>query len=563
MPSRFAAPRLATTCLTAPRFAALFIGALCLSACRPDKILPARGEHPDPGPDRPGASAPGPEDAGREDASTGEDIVFDSLPASAKPRLPPGLHDFQQIFADAAEKAIPAVVSITSEHDVPASEPGRYDDYLENGPFHYFFGSPDGSRGGGPSRDGGASKDGDPSREGGSGLRSRKETGLGSGVIISSGGYILTNNHVIEGADRVKVRLSDETEYIASVVGADKPSDLAVVKIKAKLGKLPTLPLGDSDKLRIGEWVLAVGNPYGLSHTVTTGIISAKGRKNTGINNYENFLQTDAAINPGNSGGALMNLSGELIGINTAIFSRSGGYQGIGFAIPINMAKKITRDLIRDGEVTRGWLGVSIQPLDPDAAQSLKLKARDDGQAPRGALVGGVVPGSPAELAGLKRGDVIVKVGDAEIQDASDLLNRIALLIPNQFVDVRVLREGITLDFKTRIAKRDEKRVAGAHVESDEDARHPAGLSVARLSREVKQRFGLDKALGRGVVVTAVEAGSRAATAGVHEGDVVLEVNRVAVDDAEAFAVAMAQAKKGNKILMLVNRKGNVLLLGL
>ncbi len=547
MASRFPAPLLA-----APRLAALIAGMLCLSACRPDKALRARGENPDPGPDRSSASAAEPGDAGREETPAGEDIVFDSLPASAKPRLPPGLHDFQQIFADAAEKAIPAVVSITSEHDVPASEPGRYDDYLENGPFHYFFGSPDGSREGGPSRNGGPA-----------GPKSRKETGLGSGVIISSGGYILTNNHVIEGADRVKVRLSDETEYIASVVGADKPSDLAVVKIKAKLGKLPTLPLGDSDKLRIGEWVLAVGNPYGLSHTVTTGIISAKGRKNTGINNYENFLQTDAAINPGNSGGALMNLSGELIGINTAIFSRSGGYQGIGFAIPINMAKKITRDLIRDGEVTRGWLGVSIQPLDPEAAESLKLKARDDGQAPRGALVGGVVPGSPAELAGLKRGDVIVKVADAEIQDASDLLNRIALLIPNQFVDVRVLREGITLDFKTRIAKRDEKRVAGAHVESDEDAGHPAGLSVARLSQALRQRFGLDKALGRGVVVTAVDAGSRAATAGVHEGDVVLEINRVAVDDAEAFAVAMAQAKKGNKILMLVNRKGNVLLLAL
>src|SRR6185295_18602949 len=195
-------------------------------------------------------------------------------------------------------------------------------------------------------------------------------------------------------------------------------------------GKLPTLPLGDSDKLRIGEWVVAVGNPYGLSQTVTTGIISAKGRKNTGINSYENFLQTDAAINPGNSGGALLNLSGELIGINTAIFSRSGGYQGIGFAIPINMAKKITQDLIRDGEVTRGWLGVSIQPIEPELAEALKLKDR------KGALVGGVVPGSPADRAGIKRGDVIVKVDELDVSDASDLLNRIALLLPDQWVDV-------------------------------------------------------------------------------------------------------------------------------
>jgi serine protease Do len=196
-------------------------------------------------------------------------------------------------------------------------------------------------------------------------------------------------------------------------------------------------------------------------------------------------------------------------------------------------------------------------------AESLKLKARDDGQAPRGALVGGVVPGSPAEQSGLKRGDVIIKVGEAEIEDASDLLNRIALLPPNQWVDISVLREGMTLDFKTHIVKRDEKRVAGARVDNDEEGTHPAGLAVARLSRELKERFGLEKSLARGVVVTAVDAGSRGATAGVRAGDVVLEVNRVAVDDAEAFAVAMAQASKGNKILVLVNRKGSIVFLGL
>jgi serine protease Do len=513
--------------------------ALALSGCLRDRGGGADGERPDLGPDRPAAESPDTaEAAGGERAASGEDILFDSLPSASRTRLPPGLREFQQVFSDAAEKAIPAVVSISSEHDVPASAPYAADDDLRgNGPFQYFFGSPDGNA---PA----------PGR--------RKETGLGSGVIISPAGYILTNNHVIEGADRVKIQLSDETEYVATVVGADKPTDLAVVKIKAKVDKLPTLPLGDSDKLRIGEWVIAVGNPYGLSHTVTTGIISAKGRKNTGINSYENFIQTDAAINPGNSGGALMNLSGELIGINTAIFSRSGGYQGIGFAIPINMAKKITRDLIRDGEVTRGWLGVSIQPLDPESAERLKLKAREDGQAPRGALVGGVVAGSPADAAGLKRGDVIVKVGDTGIKDASDLLNRIALLPPNQWVEITVIREGITLAFKTRIAKRDEKRVAGVRADVGPEADKPAGLTVARLSRELKGRFGLDKALGRGVVVTAVETGSRAATGGVREGDVILEVNRVAVDDAEAFAIAMAQAGKGNKILLLINRKGSV-----
>ncbi len=526
--------------------AACLLG-LGLAACRIDKVLPARnGEKADPGTARPGDSAAPGTGAGEsgepQRQSQGEEILFDSLPEVSKPRLPPGLRDFQQVFADAAEKAIPAVVSIYSEHNLPASGDGsRYDDFLDNGPFQYFFGMPE-------------SKQSNP--------RPRKETGLGSGVIISPSGYILTNNHVVEGADLIKVQLSDESEYVGTIVGTDKPSDIAVIKIKAVTAKLPTLPLGDSDKLRIGEWVLAVGNPYGLSHTVTTGIISAKGRKNTGINSYENFIQTDAAINPGNSGGALMNLSGELIGINTAIFSRTGGYQGIGFAIPISMAKKITQDLIRDGEVTRGWLGVSIQPVDGDAAGNLK-PARA-GAKIRGALVGGVVPGSPAEKAGLKRGDVITKVGDLDIRDANDLLNRIALLIPNQWVEIQVQREGITLDFKTRIAKQDEKRIAGARGdEAEGGAPATAGLSVARISRELKERYGLDKSLGRGVVVIAVDPDSRAADARVREGDVILEVNRVAVDDPGTFATAMTQASKGNKILLLVNRKGSATFLTL
>jgi serine protease Do len=293
---------------------------------------------------------------------------------------------------------------------------------------------------------------------------------------------------------------------------------------------------------------------------VTTGIISAKGRKNTGINSYENFLQTDAAINPGNSGGALMNLSGELIGINTAIFSRSGGYQGIGFAIPIDMAKKITQDLIRDGEVTRGWLGVSIQPIEPDQMETMKLKDR------KGALVGGVVAGSPADKSGIKRGDVITRVGEADIKDANDLLNRIALLIPDQWVEIRVLRDGITLNFKSRIAKRDEKRLAstgGAVQESDEASVAAVGLAVAGLSRETRARFGLDKGLDHGVVVTAVDPDGRGAAAKIRAGDVILEINRIKILNAEDFRAALGQASKGNKILVLVNRKGDAFFLTL
>ncbi|HKP97079.1 MAG TPA: Do family serine endopeptidase [Fibrobacteria bacterium] len=521
------------------RLAAGFAACLLvpLAGCRPDDRSAAAGraERADPG-DGAAPEAGGPEAKG---GAPGDEVLFDSLPAGAKPRLPPGLKDFQQIFADVAEKAIPAVVSIYSERNIALpGNASRYDDFLDNGPFQYFFGPP-GSRNPAP--------------------RPHKETGLGSGVIISPSGYILTNNHVIEGADLIKVQLYDEVEYVAAIVGTDKPSDMAVIKIKAKADKLPTLPLGSSQKLRIGEWVIAVGNPYGLSHTVTTGIISAKGRKNTGINSYENFIQTDAAINPGNSGGALMNLSGELIGINTAIFSRSGGYQGIGFAIPIDMAKKITQDLIRDGEVTRGWLGVSIQPIGPELAEELKLRDR------KGALVGGVVPGSPADKAGIKRGDVITKVGDLEIKDANDLLNRIALLIPNDWVEVWVIREGITLNFKTRIAKRDEKRLAttGNGGGEDGDAAAAVGVKVDGLSRELRERFDLDKSLKRGVVVVAVEAEGRGAAARLREGDVILEINRISIQDVQGFRAAMSQAGKGNKILVLVNRKGNNVLLTL
>jgi serine protease Do len=495
--------------------------ALCglLGACRLEVI---RSDKPKP-------DIIPPPSAEVEPPSQHEDIQFDSLPPSTKPRLPPGLNDFQQVFADVAEKAVPAVVSISSEHNVAGGEGDpSSDDFSDNGPLHFFFGTPE-SRG----------------------ARPRKETGLGSGVIISPTGYILTNNHVIEGADAITVKLNDESEYKAEIVGTDKPSDVAVIKLKGVKSKLPTLPLGDSDKLRIGEWVVAVGNPYGLSQTVTTGIISAKGRKNTGINSYENFLQTDAAINPGNSGGALLNLSGELIGINTAIFSRSGGYQGIGFAIPISMAKKITRDLIRDGEVTRGWLGVSIQPVDPDVADAMGLKEK------KGALVGGVVPGSPAETAGIKRGDVITKVDEIEIKDSNDLLNRIALLTPNQWVHVWVIREGMTLDCKARISKRDEKRLATYHGEEPAESEAQGGLGVAGLTKELRDKYHLGKNVDHGVVVTGVEPDSRAAGARLREGDVILEVNRKAVKSAESFRASMAQATKGNKILLLVNRNGS------
>ena len=311
--------------------------------------------------------------------------------------------DFQQIFADVAEASLSAVVSSRNEQGVESGEFGE-------------------------------------------------EGGLGSGVLIDSGGIILTNNHVIEGAARIRVQLYDDREFDAEILGADKPSDLAVIRIKNNKGPFAAMPLGDSEKLRIGEWVIAVGSPYGLSQTVTTGIISAKGRHNTGINSYENFLQTDAAINPGNSGGALLNLHGELVGINTAIFSRSGGYQGIGFAIPISMAKKISADLIRDGAVTRGWLGVSIQSLGSEAAAGNSNH--------KGALVGGVIPGGPAEKAGIKRGDIIIRLGPKAISDANDLLNYIALQSPGSRMDVELNRNGKSLVLNAELTRRDENLMA-------------------------------------------------------------------------------------------------------
>jgi serine protease Do len=444
------------------------------------------------------------------------------------------LAGFQQIFADVAEKAIPAVISIHSEKDTP-NDPAR-DGIPEGGAFHWYFG-PEGPLG----------KSGPPGSSQQPGGHHR-ESGLGSGVLISQDGYVLTNNHVIEGADVIRVTLSDEREFVAKVVGADKASDVAVLKIQDK-GPFSSMSLGDSDKLRIGEWILAVGNPYGLSQTVTAGILSAKGRSNTGINSYENFLQTDAAINPGNSGGALMNLNGELIGINTAIFSRTGGYQGIGFAIPINMARKIMEDLIRDGEVTRGWLGVSIQPLDQELAEALGLKEH------HGALVGGVVEGSPADKSGIKRGDILLSMNDLPLRDHSDLLNRIAMIQPGSWVTLKVHRKGKDLTFQAKVVKRDEKRLTGMRDNTpDGQSASRLGIEVAPVSSLMRERYELSPKIKRGVVIVDVEASSRAATGRLSPGDVLLEINRQRISDPLQFEDLLQQALKGNRVLVLVAR---------
>lgn len=427
---------------------------------------------------------------------------------------------FPQTFADVAEAALPSVVSIYTEHERVTSDP-----------FEYFFGGP---------------------------AVPREEGGLGSGVIMDDAGHILTNYHVINGASRIRVQFHDDREFNATVIGTDPPTDLAVIRVtpepqedakavKAEVAAYPAIPAGDSDKLRVGEWVIAVGSPYGLSHTVTTGIISAKGRHNTGINNYENFLQTDAAINPGNSGGALLNLKGELVGINTAIFSRSGGYQGIGFAIPANMARKVYEDLMRDGEVTRGWLGVSIQPLDPVLAEALAVTAR------RGALVSGVIAGSPADKAGLQRGDVITKIDDRPIPDPNSLLNHIAMLKPGAWVEIEVNRGGKVLTHKVRIAKRDEGGALSA-AGGDDAGILLRGLRLEALTPAMRRDYGIAPGVG-GALVAAVQAGSRAAEAGLREGDVIVEVNRVKIRNPADVRSVVGKAGKAS-VLLVINRNG-------
>jgi serine protease Do len=441
---------------------------------------------------------------------------------------------FQSIFTDVAKKAVPSVVSIAMEKTVVAPQ----------NPFEFFFGP-----------GGFGDEDGMP---GGGGLspqpRRRKESGLGSGFITDAKGYILTNNHVVEGAQKLTVQLSDEREFEAEVVGTDKPSDLAVVRFKGEAPKdLVPLKLGDSDKLQIGEWVVAVGAPFGLYETVTTGIISAKGRQNTGITTYGNFLQTDAAINPGNSGGPLVNLDGDVVGINTAIYSQSGGYQGIGFAIPVNLAKNIMESLIKNGKVTRGWLGVSIQPVSREMADALGLKTG------KGALIGDVLPGGPAEAAGLKRGDVILKLQGQDIRDANDLMNRIALIPPGTSVELTVFRDGKESVRKARIGKREEEKLAregGAGPEGGGDVAG-LGMEAADLSDDLRQRLKLGRDVKSGAVVVAVDPEGSAAQAGLREGDVIQEANRKKVESAKDLQDAVSKAGKGKNVLMLVNRRGS------
>ncbi len=366
---------------------------------------------------------------------------------------------------------------------------------------------------------------------------------LGSGFVLGTEGFIITNHHVVDQATEIVVRLSDETEYQAEIVGSDAKTDLAVIKIKdAK--NLVALPLGNSDDLRVGEWVVAVGSPFGLDHTVTAGIVSAKGRK---INRpdqspYDDFIQTDAAINPGNSGGPLVNLAGQVVGINTAIYSRSGGNIGIGFAIPINLARQIVPQLKDAGYVTRGWLGVLIQPVDEDIAKSLNLEEA------QGALVAKVFDESPAAKAGIQVGDVIVTFDGQGIRKSNDLPSIVAATPVGKAVSVAVVRAGKQETVEVTIAKLEEDEVEAKPVKADE-----LGLSVQDITPEIANDLGLERD-AKGVVVSGVKRGSAADEAGLRAGDVIESVANQPVADVKEFRRQLADRDPSDSVLVLVRR---------
>lgn len=426
------------------------------------------------------------------------------------------VQQFSNAFADVAEAAKPAVVTIITDKIMK----------VPNNDLYFFFN---------PYMDPNSDKE-------------YKTNALGSGVIVDARkGYILTNNHVVDDMDNIKVKLFDKREYKAKIMGTDPKSDLAILKIEAD--NLKELKLGNSDKLRVGEWVMAVGSPFSenLSHTVTTGIVSAMGRSNIiRGQSYEDFIQTDAAINPGNSGGALLNMKGELIGINTAI--ATGGYEkgnrGVGFAIPSNMSKRIMSDLIDKGYVTRSWLGVYIQPLDADAAKALEMESRD------GALITQVVADSPAELAGVEEGDVIVKFDNKNISDPSNLRNIVSLMPPGSKSDVVVFRNGSKKVLNVILQELKDGKQVAVKTSSNTSV---LGLELKEINSDLIQKYNLTEDDGK-IIVVAVESGSEAAEKGLVEGDVIKRVGTQQVRSLKEFKKKEKASRSRGSLLLLVKK---------
>lgn len=419
---------------------------------------------------------------------------------------------------EVAEQVLPSVVNISSVKKVTVNRSPLFSDPF----FRDFFG------------------DGIP--------RERVQQALGSGVIVSGDGYIVTSNHVVSGADEVEVRLSDERVFTAKIIGNDPKSDVAVIKIDAK--DLPVIKIGKSSNLRIGSYVLALGNPYGLAGTVTHGIISALGRSGLGITEYENFIQTDAPINPGNSGGALVNMNGELIGINTAILSQTGGNIGIGFAIPVDLVMDIVESLRKYGRVVRGWLGVTVQEITPEIAEAMELKT------PRGVLIADVIKGSPAAEAGIRQGDVVVSINGKEVNDPSALQFLVSEIAPGTKVPVTVIRNGSRKSVTVTIGDLSE-----AEVPRDtylvEDNRFLEGARIAELSPPLRESLEVPNNVD-GVVVAGVESNSPASSTGLRPGDVIVAINGRKIAGISEFK-QLLQSVNGRRMEISIYRQGMIL----
>ena len=487
----------------------LFVAMLCLAA----------------GCQRANAAAALPTNTGNNTPTQGPPAQLLPLPSPALARV--NADGKGASIADVVEKVVPSVVSISSTRVTRMRQMPFEDPF-----FRFFFGP---GQGQGPGQ-------GNP--------REQREQGLGSGVIVGDG-LVVTNNHVIDQADEVKVATQDNRQFDAQVVGSDPKTDLALLRIKGDTKGLVPIALGDSGRLRLGDVVLALGNPFGVGQTVTMGIVSAKNRSDLGIEDYEDFIQTDAAINPGNSGGALVDMEGNLVGINTAIFSRSGGNVGIGFAIPSNMARPIIESLMNHGKVVRGWLGVAIQPLDSDMARALNLPENS------GVLVSDVTKDTPAAKAGVRRGDVIMSVDDHKVRTTGELRNSIATAGVNRTVRLKILRDGKEVQLNVALAEMPSKSLDQGSDKSSPDGKiaPEIGMQLQPLTPELKKKLEVPPEVNQGVVITNLDPSGDAARAGLRPGDVVLEINRQRIA-APADLQRLWQASKGN-ILVLVLRKGS------
>jgi serine protease Do len=465
-------------------------------------------------------------------ASLGQDKTKSQPPTFSAAQGRALLQQFSAAFEEAASRVNPSVVPIFSEQLVENRNPfgmrnDQFRDYFGDDFFRRFFGNPQG---------------GDNERQ--------KRRGLGSGVIVSKDGYILTNNHVIREADKVTVMVGENKKYTAQVIGADPQTDLAVIKIDAS--DLPAAALGNSDDVRIGQWVIAVGNPFELLHTVTAGIISAKGRSSVGLAQYEDFIQTDASINPGNSGGALADLDGNVVGINTAISSPTGGNVGIGFAIPINMAKKIMDELVAKGKVTRGYLALMPQDVNESLAKGLKLKST------AGALVGDVTAEGPADKAGIQRGDIITDFNGKKVENSNQLRAVVADAEPGSTAKVILLRNGREMTVPVVLGERpkdfDANRSGDEEV-PEEQTGEKLGLTLQALTPEIARQLGYQNE--DGVLIGGVTAGSPADDAGLRRGDLIKEANRAEVGSVQEFRRAVGRLQSGDSLVLLVRRGQN------